>query len=59
MSRVSACSWALGLELELVYRRSSQQGPRFERKMSSLGIPQSARTPLTQGEVCPHSLVSS
>lgn len=28
MLHVSACSWVLGLELELVCRRSSQQGPR-------------------------------
>lgn len=47
-SRVCACSWALGLESELAYRRSSRQGPRFERKVSSSGIAQSARTPSSE-----------
>lgn len=32
MSHVSACSSALGLGLELVYRRSSQQDPEVERE---------------------------
>ena len=38
MSHVSACSSALGLELELVYKRSSQQDPEVERKPSFLGF---------------------
>lgn len=36
MSHVSAYSWALGLELELVYKRSSRQDPEVERKLSCL-----------------------
>lgn len=32
MSHVSACSWALGLELELVYKRSSQQDPEVGKE---------------------------
>lgn len=32
MSHVSACSWALGLELELVYKRSSRQDPEVGKE---------------------------
>lgn len=38
MSRVSACSWASGLESELVYRRSSPQDPEVERTLSCSGF---------------------
>lgn len=38
MSHVSACSWASGLESELVYRRNSQRDPAVERTLSCLGF---------------------